>query len=147
MKTPVIIRIAYPVNTIGNATGSFSKACSLIIIFIPPRSLYEKLILPLIVYANLTTQPCQNQQTSKSTTHQPMLSKSTTRQTLTSKSLCHVEIHAFGLIPAKRNFHDFITSDFFSQISKSPVLLDFFHTHFSTFDIQTTVSTWLERTE
>jgi hypothetical protein len=73
-----------------------------------------------------------------------MLSKSTTHQKLTSKSLCHVQNHAFGLVSTDRYFHDFHTSDFCSKISKSPYLLGFSHTYFSTLDINTTVSTWLE---
>ncbi len=71
-----------------------------------------------------------------------MLSKSTTRQTMTSKSLCHVQNHAFGLVSTERYFCDFHTPDFSEQTSKSPYLMDFFHTHFSTLDINTTVSTW-----
>jgi len=68
-----------------------------------------------ICTSNLTTQPCQIQKTSKSTTHEPLTSKLTTRQALTSKSLCRVQNHAFGLVSTKRYFHDYYSSNFFSQ--------------------------------
>ena len=45
-----------------------------------------------------------------------------------------------------RYFHDFDTSDFYSQTSKNPVLLDFSPIYFSTLDINTTVSTVLQKT-
>jgi len=56
-----------------------------------------------------------------------MLSKLTTRQAPTSKSLCHVENHAFGLVPTKQYFHDFYTSEFYSQTAKIPYIKVFSH--------------------
>ena len=102
-------------------------------------SLFLDLIMPT---SNLLTQPCQIRKTSKSTTRKPMLSKSTTRQTLTSKSLCHVQNLAFGLVPSKRYFAVFGTSDFYLKAPGSLYLKAFLHTYFSTLDINTTVSTW-----
>jgi len=46
-----------------------------------------------------------------------------------------------------RYFCDFHTSEFYFQTPKAPVLLDFLHTRQFTLDINTTHSTWLERTE
>lgn len=86
--------------------------------------------------SNLTTQPCQNQKTSN------LLS----RESLTSNLLCHVQNHAFGLIPTKRYFHDFHTSDFYPQTSKIPYIKAFSRPYSFTLDINTTHSTWLERT-
>ena len=71
----------------------------------------------------------------------PKTSKSTTRQTLTSKSLCHVENHAFGLVPTKRYFDDFNTSIFCPKTSETPYLLGFSHTRQFTLVINTTRST------
>lgn len=50
----------------------------------------------------LFTQPCQIQKASNLTTREQPTSNLTTRQALTSKSLCHVQNHAFGLIPTER---------------------------------------------
>ena len=74
----------------------------------------------------------------------PKTSKSTTRQTLTSKSLCHVENHAFGLVPTKRYCDDFNTSIFCPKTSETPYLLGFSHTRQFTLVINTTHSTWPE---
>ncbi len=41
-------------------------------------------------------------------------------------------------------FSRFNTSDFYSQIPKSPYFKAFLRSHFSALDINTTVSTWLE---
>lgn len=73
----------------------------------------------LTLTSNLTTQPQLFQKTSKSTTREPMLSKLTTRQTPTSKSLCHVQNHAFGLVPTKRYFHVFRSMGFVTMCAKS----------------------------
>ena len=75
-----------------------------------------------------------------------MLSKSTTRKPMLSKSLCHVQNHAFGLVSTNRYFHDFHTSDFYSEIPESFYFKAFLHSYLSTLDINTTVSTCLEST-
>ena len=73
-----------------------------------------------------------------------MLSKSTTRKRMLSKSLCHVQNHAFGLVPANRYFHVFITSNFHSQTLESLCLQASYYDYWLTLDINTTVSTWLD---
>jgi hypothetical protein len=70
-----------------------------------------------------------------------MLSKSTTRKPMLSKSLCHVQNHDFGLVPANRYFHVFITSIFHSQTLESLCLQASYYTCLLTLDINTTVST------
>ena len=95
--------------------------------------------------SNLTSQPQPNQKTSKLTTQEHPTSKLTTRQAPTSKSLCHVKNHGFGLVSTNHFFHDFYSSNFFSQTSKSPYFKPFAHPHSLTLDINTTVSTWNNR--
>lgn len=58
-----------------------------------------------------------------------------------SKSLCHVQNHAFGLVSTNRYFHDFHTSDFYSEIPESLYFKAFLHTHYLTLVIKVTVST------
>ena len=74
-----------------------------------------------------------------------MLSKSTTRKRMLSKSLCHVQNHAFGLVPANRYFHVFITSNFHSQTLESLCLQASYYDYWLTPDINTTVSTCIPK--
>ena len=74
-----------------------------------------------------------------------MLSKSTTRKPMLSKSLCHVQNHTFGLVPTNRYFHDSNKSDFCSKPPESLYLQASYYPYSFTLVINTTVSTWNDR--
>jgi len=63
-----------------------------------------------------------------------------TRRVSTTKSSTRARNLPLRLVPSERYFYDLSTSNFYSQISKSPYILGFSHTHFSTLDINTTHS-------
>lgn len=91
--------------------------------------------------SNLTTQARKTQKTSKSTTHKHPTSNLTTRQALISNPLCTGSICHSGPVPAKQKIIIFLPPELYTKTSKILYLEGFSLTHFSTLDINTTVST------